>query len=104
MGGVHIYTASSQPATAFTDHNFDPPYQSGFAPNKILWAECCGKRHRAANLVVQCYYDGLRIWCAPGKGCKDPKFIASAERKHFRNRSRGQKKRWQNAKSRAGVA
>jgi len=101
--GIHIYTASIQPATAFTDHNLDPPYESGFAPSKILWAECCGKRHRAINLVVQCFYDGLRVWCAPGKGCKDPSVIAAAERRRFRNRSRAQKRRWQTAKMRAEV-
>lgn len=97
MGEIHIYTVPGQPATQFTDYNLDPPLHSGFAPNKLLWADCCGKRHRASSLVVQCYYDCLRVWCAPGKGCKDPRVIAAEERRRFRNRSRGQKRRWLNS-------
>ena len=94
MADLHIYRCAQQPATGFTDHSFDPPHTHAYAPRRLLWAECCGKRHRAENIVVQCYYDGWRFWCSPGKGCKDPRTIHAAERRRFRNRSRGQKRRW----------
>ena len=94
MSEVHIYTAPREAATWFIDRTFDPPTLGGYAPYALLWAHCCGKRRRAANLVVQCFYDGRNFWCAPGKGCKDPKAIVASERRRFRNRSRGQKRRW----------
>lgn len=44
--------------------------------------------------VVQCVYDGLRMWCAPGRGCKNPTALEAARRRVFRNRSKAQKRRW----------
>lgn len=96
---LHIYTASCQPATGFTDHHFDPPVQRGYSPGKLLWTDCCETRRPARNLVVQCYYDGDRIWCAPGKGCKCPDLAKKKRRREFRNRSLGQKRRWAKAKT-----
>ena len=91
---LHIYSDRMQPATGFQDHTFDPPMSFGAKAGRLIWCECCRKRHRAANVVVQCYYDGWRYWCAPGKGCKAPKVIAAKRRLEFRNRSQGQTRRW----------
>ena len=65
--------------------------------NRLLWCECCGKRHPAKNCVVQSYYDGLNVWCVDGKGCKDPRVIAAKKRREYRNRSVAQKARWAKA-------
>ena len=46
------------------------------------------------HFVVQCYYDGMDIWCAPGHGCKNPQVIANKRRKEHMNRSRGQQRRY----------
>lgn len=91
---VHIYAESKQSAVKFMDYTFDPPMVHGYGPRKLIYTECCSMRHRAENIVVQCYYDGWRFWCAQGHGCKDPEFIAARERRAFRNRSNGQKRRW----------
>lgn len=67
---VHIYSAAWQPATKFIDNNIDPPMTFSFAPNSMMWCDKCRKRRRAKNLVVQCFYDGVRKQCAEGKGCR----------------------------------
>lgn len=91
---LHIYTAHIQPATNFLDYTFDPPMGHSYKAHRLLWAHCCGKRRRAENVVVQCYYDGWTFWCAPNHGCKNPDVIAQKFRKTFRNRSAAQKIRW----------
>lgn len=98
MSDVHIYTAKAQPATSFKDYTFDPPTELGYKKHFLLWAECCGRRRLAKNMVVQCYYDVRRFWCASGKGCKDQKVIDAAKRRQYRNRSLGQKRRWENTR------
>lgn len=91
---LHVYTASTQPLTGFVDHNFDPPVHRGFPGGRLVYCECCGKRRFARDVVVQCYYDGWRLWCAPDRGCQRPALLEAARRREFRNRSRGQKRRW----------
>jgi hypothetical protein len=91
---VHIYTAALQPATKFTDNNFEEPMEFTKPGGSLLWCECCGKRHPARDVVVQCFYDGWRFWCAPERGCKNPKLTEAKRRREFRNRSLGQKRRW----------
>ena len=96
---IHIYTASMQPATDWTDNNSDQPRHGGYAPDATIYPLCCNKRRAAADCVVQCFYDGLRIWCAPDKGCHDPAVVAAKKAREFARRSAGQKARW--AKARA---
>lgn len=91
---LHIYTSPLQPYTNFVDHTFDPPMRRTSPGGRLVYCDCCGKRRFARDVVVQCYYDGDRLWCAPGRGCKNPKLIEAKERREFRNRSRGQKRRW----------
>jgi hypothetical protein len=93
-GELHIYTASFQPATCWTDNCGTEPFTVHWSAYQLLVCRCCYQRHRAENCVVQCFYDGLNIWCAPGKGCQSKALIASKQRREFRNRSRGQKRRW----------
>lgn len=94
---LHIYTTKMQPATGWTDWNGDEPVAMGFEPDRLIYTECCHKQRKAEDCVVQCYYDGLRVWCAPDRGCQDPQFIAEKKARAFRNRSEGQKKRWRQA-------
>lgn len=91
---IHIYTAKIQPATGWTDTHSGEEMQMGFEPDKLIYAQCCGKHRPAKDCVVQSYYDGLSIWCAPEKGCKDPQAIAARKAREFANRSAGQKSRW----------
>ena len=91
---IHIYTETMQPATNFIDRCGEVEFSGGFDPEKRIYTHCCGEKSPAKDCVVQCYYDGLRCWCAPGKGCKDPKVIEEKIAKEFRNRSAGQKARW----------
>lgn len=92
---LHIYTANGQPATNYIDRCGEVEFNSGFKPEAKTYTECCGKKRLAKNCVVQCYYDGLRVWCAEGHGCKNPQTIALKRRKEHMNRSRGQQKRWE---------
>ena len=91
---IHIYTASMQPYTQYTDHTFDPPWECSTPGGRLVYCECCNKRRFARDVVVQCFYDGLRLWCAPGRGCNNPKLIEAKRRREFRNRSKAQKRRW----------
>lgn len=94
MNTPHIYTEGMQPATGWTDMHSSEPMQMGFDPETLVYTDCCGKQQTAKNCLVQCYYDGLSIWCAPGEGCKDPLVIAEKKAQEFANRSTGQKARW----------
>jgi hypothetical protein len=94
---LHIYTETMQPATGWMDTHSGEPMQMGFEPEKLIYTHCCGKQRPAKDCVVQCYYDGLSIWCAPEKGCKDPQVIAARKAREFANRSAGQKARWAKA-------
>ena len=91
---VHIYTAEMQPATGYLDQCGDIVIRGGWEPDAMILCECCGKRYQAKDCVVQCYYDGLKVWCAHEKGCKDPEVIAAKKAQEFANRSAGQKRRW----------
>lgn len=91
---LHIYAAAMQPLTSYADSSFDPPMLFTTPAGRLVYCECCGKRRFARDVVVQCFYDGHRLWCAPGRGCKNPKLIDAKHRCEFRNRSRGQKRRW----------
>lgn len=91
---THIYTAQMQPATNFIDRCSEVEIVGGFEPNLMIFTDCCNKKRPAKDCVVQCYYDGFRVWCAPEKGCKDPQWIAEKKAREFANRSAGQKKRW----------
>src|SRR3990167_8346669 len=90
---LHLYTAAKQPATAWTDQCGEIPLSGGWKPDDMIWAECCGKKRKAKNCVVQCYYDGLRVWCAEGCGCKHPQSIARKRWNKHMNRSRSQQAR-----------
>ena len=58
---VHIYRAPLEPATSLWNDR------------RLLRADCCKKRRWAKYLLIQVYYDGFRIWCKPGHGCKTQK-------------------------------
>jgi hypothetical protein len=68
---LHVYTASSQPATEYRvdlDEGESPVVRN--PKNRAILADCCGFRRCARNLTVQVYYDCHRFTCVPGKGCK----------------------------------
>lgn len=94
MSDVHIYTAKGQPATRYMDEVAGRRMIFRRPPKSLLWCHACYQRRRAENCVVQVYYDYVAVWCAPGKGCKDPEAIAKAERRKTRNRRLGQLRRW----------
>ncbi len=92
--GLHIYTERLQPATGWKNTHSGEPIQMGFEPENLIYSHCCGKKRPAKDCVVQCFYDELRIWCAPDRGCKDPQVIVEKKARVFANRSAGQKARW----------
>lgn len=62
---LHLYTAASQPLTRYR-YDGDRRWH-GLAPGdttRVCWT--CGRRRAARNLVIQCYYDGIRIFCREG--------------------------------------
>ena len=91
---THIHTEKMQPATGWIDTHSGVPMQMGYPPETLIYAHCCGKQRQAKDCVVQCYYDGLSVWCAQEKGCKDPQAIAARKTLEFANRSAAQKARW----------
>jgi len=95
---LQVYTAPTQPATHWTDTHCGKAVEMRLRPRKLIYTRCCHKRRIAKNCVVQSYYDGLYFWCAPGKGCKNPRVLAAKRTREFRNRSAGQNKRWAKAK------
>jgi hypothetical protein len=99
MTNLHIHTQGLQPATGWIDTHGPEPMQSGFSPEDLLYPDCCNKPRLAKDCVVQCYYDGLKVWCGEDKGCKDPAVIAAKKLREFNNRSAGQKARFSKAKS-----
>ncbi len=99
---LHIYTETMQPATSWTDTHSGEPIQMGYEPEKLIYTDCCGQQRPAKDCMVQCYYDGLSVWCAPAKGCKDPQVIAEKKAKEFATRSAGQKARWAKASNAVG--
>ena len=99
---LHIYTEKLQPATRWTDTHGQKPVVFRWPANRLLWCNCCRKKRPAKNCVVQSFYDGLYVWCAAGKGCKDPRVVAAKRRTEFRNRSAAQKERWAKASNDLG--
>jgi hypothetical protein len=69
MSAGHIYRAPLQPATRFRDLSLGRRYFR-WPARLLLWCDSCETRHRAENMQVAVYYDCLRCFCAPGKGCK----------------------------------
>lgn len=90
---LHIYTAAMQLATDYEDGHGEMMWRGGWKPEELIRCECCGKKRLAKNCVVQCYYDGLRLWCAEGHGCKHPQAMAMKRRREHRNRSLAQQAR-----------
>ena len=90
---MHIFSAELQPATGFFDQCGEVEFRGGWGPGEMIRCGCCGKKRLAKNCVVQCYYDGLRIWCADGHGCKHPQAIARKRWQEHMNRSRAQQAR-----------
>lgn len=84
MNNLHIYTSEMKPATSFWE------------PEVLIYPDCCKKKRPAKDCTFQEYYDGTYVWCAPGKGCKDPVFIAEKKAHEFARRSAGQKLRQSN--------
>jgi len=71
VSNVHIYVASSQPATRFkVDVGSVKPFWVKRAARSLVGCWCCRKRRWAKHVRVQVYYDSIRYWCAPGHGCK----------------------------------
>jgi len=91
---LHIFTEQMQPAMHWTDVHGQEPVEFIWPANRLLWCECCHQKRPAKNCVVQSYYDGLYVWCAAGKGCKDPRVIAAKRRREFQRRRAGQKRRF----------
>lgn len=91
---LHIYRVETQPATDWIDAHSGEPMRMGSAPDELIYTRCCNKQRPAKDCVVQSWYAGLDVWCAPDKGCKAPEVIAAKKARAFANRSAGQKARW----------
>ena len=94
MRYIHVYTEAFQPATHWFNGHGAFPMEFNWPRNRLLRCGCCRKRRPAKNCMVQSYYDGLDVWCTPGKGCKAPAVTAARARQESRNRSAGQIRRW----------
>ena len=90
---LHIYTAKKQPATDYLDQCGEVEFRGGWKPEEMIRAQCCWKKRQAKNCVVQCFYDGLYVWCAEGHGCKHQQTMAAKRRREHMNRSRAQQAR-----------
>ncbi|MCR4319730.1 MAG: hypothetical protein NUV74_05265 [Candidatus Brocadiaceae bacterium] len=102
---LHIYTANMQPATDYLDWCGEVEFRGGFEPEKRIYTDCCGKKRKAKDCVVQCYYDGLGVWCAEGRGCKNPQTIAAKRwREHMKRSHAQQARRAREASSNVKVA
>lgn len=73
MSNVHIRQAKSQPATRFVNDVLDEPMLCEYPPRAVLPCWNCRRRRWAEHMLVQCYYDATRFFCAPGHGCKKRK-------------------------------
>ena len=100
---IHIYSASLQLATAFVDDCGEVEMRSGYAPDKMIFCDSCDECWPASQMIVQCYYDGRRFWCANGHGCKDKaRMEAHRERSRLR-RSHSARMAWLDRKERAAA-
>lgn len=68
---VHIFTANVQPATRYVVRLFRQPLLVKCSPRCLFRTDCCGKQRWAKYVRVQVYYDCIKRWCAPGRGCKE---------------------------------
>jgi hypothetical protein len=80
MPEIHIYSASTQPATRFVDRCGEKPIWFRYKPHTIFFTECCLAWRWAKYVRVQVYYDGLRRWCVEGRGCKQKGRAGDAKR------------------------
>jgi len=87
---VSIYTTHMQPATGWIDQCGEVEIRGGFDAGEMIRRGCCDKKRPAEDCVVQCYYDGMSVWCAEGKGCKSHAEIEQKRLIAHGNRSRGQ--------------
>lgn len=69
MSGVHIYRAKDQPATNFAENFLGRIMRFRNEPRSLLFAQCCGKKRQARNLIVHVYFDCTKFFCKPLKGC-----------------------------------
>lgn len=95
---LHVYTRPHQPATRWVDNRGPKPMVFKWPARKLIRCQSCWRLRYAENCTVQAYYDHLGIWCAPGKGCKSEAHRNAIARREFRNRSRGQRRRWEKAR------
>lgn len=64
---IHVYTAPHRPATRYRIEGVGMVQRRRRTP---VWTACCKQRRWAVYCTVQDYYDGPRLWCRPGRGCK----------------------------------
>lgn len=70
VSDVHIYRAAHQPAHRYRVSLGETGFWVRCKPRALRLCFKCNKYHYAKNMVVQVYYDGVYVWCKPGKGCK----------------------------------
>lgn len=66
---VHIYRASNQKATKYSDTNTGHEIVFRNKPNSFLFAQCCKRPRQAKNLYVYVYYNQTLFFCESDKGC-----------------------------------
>mgnify|MGYP001617868322 CR=1 FL=1 len=67
---VHIFRAPDQPAHRFVIDFGDGRHWFRAPKRKLVPCYKCRERRWAQNCTVQVYYDSLRYFCRPGRGCK----------------------------------
>lgn len=70
---LHIFRATGQPATRFTNPHLNEPgkrkHWYRYSPRTQFWCWKCDRRRWAKSLVVHVYYDSTRFYCRKGHGC-----------------------------------
>ncbi len=67
---IHIYRAPNQPAHRFVVDFGQGRHWFRLPRKRLVRCIKCRKLRWAQNCVVQVYYDDVRCFCRPKKGCK----------------------------------
>lgn len=71
----HIFSADAQPATRWRDPYDQQWYRCN--PRRQRRCHLCRRRRWAKSLLVQVYYDTIRVYCADTTACQHAQRVGS---------------------------